>query len=200
MAVTRDILFNINDAAKNAGKASIPTSAAWDAGVVFNRTNGIPIDKWSIFKTYEDAQTYASSNPVAYPGQIVAVVSDDGQSDAYIIMGDGSLKAVGSDVGTQSEMTGATSDQDGSGGAVPAPKATEEGHFLRGDGTWDKLDPKDVWVNDNETLLNFIPIILTRDDYNKLARGETITLNGQPISYEPDRIYMIIKSTVNEEG
>ena len=54
-----------------------------------------------------------------------------------------------------------------------------------------------------ETLLNYIPIILTQDEYNTLVDGGTITLNGQDVSYEENRIYMIKKSveiSAEEEG
>lgn len=88
MAVNRNKLFS-----------GIENGAAWDAGVVFNRTNGIPIDKWSVFKTYDDAVVYASSNPVAYPGQLIAVVPETGDPDIYVILENGSLKLVGQ--GTQ---------------------------------------------------------------------------------------------------
>lgn len=52
------------------------------------------------------------------------------------------------------------------------------------------MDAQDVDVN-GETLLNFIPIILTQTEYDTLLAGETITLNGKEISYEENRIYMI---------
>lgn len=81
MAVTRTKLFD-----------TIANGAAWDAGVVFNRTNGIPIDKFSVFTSYDEARTYASSNPVAYPGQVIAVVPEDGETIGYIIQTDGTLK------------------------------------------------------------------------------------------------------------
>ena len=85
MAVSRDKMFN-----------AIENGAAWDAGVVFNRTNGIPIDKFSVFKTKEAADRYAASSPVSYPGQYVAVVPDDGEVVGYIIRKDGTLKELGS--------------------------------------------------------------------------------------------------------
>lgn len=80
MAVTREKLFD-----------TIANGAAWDAGVVFNRTNGIPIDKFSVFQTYELAAQYALTNPVAYPGQIIAVVPETGETTGYIILADGTL-------------------------------------------------------------------------------------------------------------
>ncbi len=84
MAVNREKLFD-----------SISNGAAWDAGVVFNRTNGIPIDKYSVFETYEAASDYALNNPVAYPGQYIAVVSEDNTVQAYIIGTDGKLEEFG---------------------------------------------------------------------------------------------------------
>lgn len=84
MAVNRDILFD-----------GITNGAAWDAGVVFNRTNGIPIDKYSVFETDKAASDYALNNPVAYPGQYVAVVAENGTVQAYIIGTDGSLEEFG---------------------------------------------------------------------------------------------------------
>jgi hypothetical protein len=98
MAVTRDILFNINDAAKNAGTVSIPTSAAWNAGVVFNRTNAIPIDKFSVFDSYGAAESYALTSPIAYPGQLIAVVPENDRARGYIILADGTIKELGVDI------------------------------------------------------------------------------------------------------
>lgn len=84
MAVTRDKLFN-----------GILNGAAWDAGVVFNRTNGLPIDKFSVFESYESASDYAANNPVSYPGQLIAVVPEVGDVVGYIISVTGQLKAIG---------------------------------------------------------------------------------------------------------
>lgn len=44
---------------------------------------------------------------------------------------------------TVSEMVGATDSSDGAAGLVPAPKAGEEGYFLRGDGSWAAIEIKD---------------------------------------------------------
>ena len=56
-------------------------------GIPFNYTRGnpIPLDSWSLFMTLTAAQTYATTNPVSYPGQVVSVV--EGQTaNAYIIV------------------------------------------------------------------------------------------------------------------
>lgn len=90
MAVERTKLFD-----------SIANGAAWDAGVVFNRTNSIPLDKFSVFDSYEMAVLYAATNPVAYPGQLIAVVPEDTEKDpakGYIILANGTIKELGADI------------------------------------------------------------------------------------------------------
>jgi hypothetical protein len=59
-----------------------------------------------------------------------------------------------------------------------------------GTGDFPLVRAKDVDVN-GETLLNYIPVILTQEEYDILVGGGTITLNGQEITYEENRIYMI---------
>lgn len=76
----------------------IANGAAWDAGVVFNRTNALPLDKYSVFKSVDEATTYASTNAVAYPGQVIAVVPEAGVVDLYKIEANGSISKVGGDV------------------------------------------------------------------------------------------------------
>lgn len=44
-----------------------------DAGVPFNRTNAVPLDKHSIFASKVDAVSYATLSATAYPGQVIAV-------------------------------------------------------------------------------------------------------------------------------
>lgn len=85
MAVTPNKLFD-----------TITNGAAWDAGVVFNRTNAIPIDKFSVFNTQEAAETYAKTNPVAYPGQFIAVVTAD-KVTPYVISVTGELQTINND-------------------------------------------------------------------------------------------------------
>ena len=71
---------------------NLKKGAKWDIGVSINRTNPLPLDQYSIFKSLEALQTYATSNAVAYPGQIVAVLATGGTeeeptytAEAYII-------------------------------------------------------------------------------------------------------------------
>ena len=68
---------------------ALENGAKWDIGVAINRTNPVPIDANSVFKTLTELQTYAETNPVAHPGQLVAVV-DESETAAYIINTTGS--------------------------------------------------------------------------------------------------------------
>lgn len=61
-----------------------PKAAMWSAGVAFNRSNPLPLDKWSVFQNMTEANAYAESNAVAYPGQLIAVY-DNGKMSAYVL-------------------------------------------------------------------------------------------------------------------
>lgn len=63
-----------------------------------SRQYGAPIDKFSVFYDLSSAQTYATSNPLAYVGQIITVVDESNKSaKAYLIKDtDGNLEEVGS--------------------------------------------------------------------------------------------------------
>lgn len=74
MSITNDFFDALND----------PKAALWSAGVAFNRSNPLPLDKWSVFESMDDAVVYASSNAVAYPGQIIAVHENNSMS-AYVL-------------------------------------------------------------------------------------------------------------------
>lgn len=50
----------------------------------YNRVNPTPLDKSSVFMSLAEAEDYAANSPIAYPGQIVAVVLSD-KVDVYKI-------------------------------------------------------------------------------------------------------------------
>lgn len=56
----------------------------WSAGVAFKRAAPLPLDRYSVFASKTDAETYASENAVAYPGQILAVVEETATTVYYI--------------------------------------------------------------------------------------------------------------------
>lgn len=87
MSITNTFFEQLND----------PKAALWSAGVAFNRSNPLPLDKWSVFESMQAATVYAESNAVAYPGQIVAVY-DNNVMAAYILVESGdslALEAIG---------------------------------------------------------------------------------------------------------
>ena len=63
--------------------ADLAGGASWAAGVSFQRSNPLPIDKYSVFESLTKAQEY-TSNAVAYPGQLITV-AEGGKMVAYVL-------------------------------------------------------------------------------------------------------------------
>ena len=82
MATNKDILFD-----------KTLNGSFWNAGVTFERTNPVPLEKYSIFKTLADAQDYAKNNAVSYLGQIITVIGGEQTYSAWSF-DDGSAHAV----------------------------------------------------------------------------------------------------------
>ena len=57
-------------------KYNFKDGAKWDLPVYLNRQNPIPLDGTSIYNSYAEAEAYATSDPKAYPGQIISVVTE----------------------------------------------------------------------------------------------------------------------------
>ena len=79
--MTREEFFNkLNNGAK------------WDVGVAINRTNPVPLDANSVFESFDALTTYATTNALAYPGQVVSVLGES-EIAAYLIKttGEGAL-------------------------------------------------------------------------------------------------------------
>ncbi len=74
--------------------------ARWDVGVSINRSNSLPLDANSVFDSLEAAQNYAAGTPAegtlanAYPGQVLAVVTD-AETIIYYIDANMTLQPVG---------------------------------------------------------------------------------------------------------
>ena len=74
--------------------------ARWDVGVSINRSNSLPLDANSVFASLEAAQNYAAGNPAegtlanAYPGQVLAVVTD-AKTVIYYIDANMTLQPIG---------------------------------------------------------------------------------------------------------
>ena len=62
---------------------SLQKGAKWDVGVSINRTNPLPLDQYSVFKSEDDLDAYIKG-AFAYPGQLVAVVEEEGTAIYYL--------------------------------------------------------------------------------------------------------------------
>lgn len=71
--MTREEFFN-----------KLNTGAKWDVGVAIARTNPLPLDANEIFDSIASMEAYIKSNALAYPGQIVVVLSET-ETAAYLI-------------------------------------------------------------------------------------------------------------------
>ena len=61
----------------NNNKFKLEGFASWDLPVYMHRQNPVPLDETSVFTSFEAAQQYASDEQrMAYPGQIISVVTD----------------------------------------------------------------------------------------------------------------------------
>lgn len=83
-------------------------AALWDVAVSINRTNPLPLDSNGVFFSMEDAEEYVSNSPVAYAGQLLAVVGEDKTEvffTAYDENGDLELKSLGSAAGSVDEKS-----------------------------------------------------------------------------------------------
>ena len=77
----------------------LDTGATWSAGVAFKRAAALPLERYEVHKSYEDAVDYATNNAVAYPGQVIAVVETEGTTEKikiYYIDESKNLQEVGS--------------------------------------------------------------------------------------------------------
>lgn len=52
--------------------------------MAFSRQDGFPLDKTSVYGSYALAQSYAQTSPLAYVGQVLAVV-ENGEAKQYQI-------------------------------------------------------------------------------------------------------------------
>lgn len=57
-------------------------------------------------------------------------------------------------------------------------------------GTFWVAEAKDIEAN-GESLGNYIPIILTPEEYNALLDGEEVEYEGEKITFDEEKIYLI---------
>lgn len=72
-----------------------------------SRQDAFPLDKSSVFYSMEDAQSYAQTSPLAYVGQVIAVVEGGASTVCQIKNAAGDLEILGADgvrVATDAEV------------------------------------------------------------------------------------------------
>lgn len=149
-------------------------------------------DKNTLYFISEKGSEYGTlylGNKVIAGGEVPEKITLDSLKDVAINKGleDGSLLVY--DIDTNSwinlpmeealqkitnVMTGATADEDGSIGLVPAPKAGQQEYFLKGDGTWAKPDGKkadvfEAFLNTGESHEEAIARVV---DAERLSAGD----------------------------
>lgn len=62
---------------------ALTNGAKWDVGVSINRTNPLPLDQYSVFKTETELDAYIGG-AFAYPGQIIALVDENATTIYYL--------------------------------------------------------------------------------------------------------------------
>ena len=90
---------------------SLAKGAKWDVGVSINRTNPLPLDQYSVFKSETDLDAYIAG-AFAYPGQILAVVGES-ETVIYYLDQDKVKQEVGSMPGVDGKSIKIETDADG---------------------------------------------------------------------------------------
>ena len=116
-----------------------------------SRQDAFPLDKSSLWFDKGEAESYASTSPLAYPGQVISVVNEEeSKVDTYKIEVDGSLSAVGGGVSAIVQVKNpATSDWQYEVGQMWINSTDKSIWFLAAtsdsNGTWKKMvTPEDL--------------------------------------------------------
>jgi hypothetical protein len=72
---------------------ALANGAKWDVGVSINRTNPLPLDQYSVFKTETELNNYVAG-AFSYPGQVIALV-DEAATTIYYLDQNKELQHVG---------------------------------------------------------------------------------------------------------
>lgn len=166
----------------------------------FNYASQQPLDDREVVQSHEDLDALVSSYS-SYKGMRVYVVDDQ---KSYELSANNTWTPIATETYVTQmieeiepkpipDVEGATESEEGERGLVPAPVIDDRSKYLKGSGKWEDIHASEVHVN-NKTLLDYLPVILTQNDYEKLLNGETIEVSGETIEFEENRIYMIVQS------
>lgn len=158
---------------------ALTNGAKWDVGVSINRTNPLPLDQYSVFKTETELDAYIGG-AFAYPGQIIALVDENATTIYYL-----DQNKVKQPVGIIPEGDGKTIEVSATGaisllGGVNAANGTLP--MIGDDGklTWKTLE--DIGAGDGNDNTTY--------QFTLGADGKSFSIktlfNGQPIKGEDD--------------
>ena len=151
----------------------LSTKVTWSAGVAFERSNALPIDKYSVFESLTAAENYIATSGVAYPGQVIAVQGETaGEFSVYYIDGNGSLQQVGKS--TEGDEASIHLDENGKLSLFGFANA-ETGAQLSKD-----ADGKLVWAKPStDTIDGMQTTIANLEDRVESTEGKITTAEGK---------------------
>jgi hypothetical protein len=158
---------------------ALTNGAKWDVGVSINRTNPLPLDQYSVFKTETELDAYIGG-AFAYPGQIIALVDENATTIYYL-----DQNKVKQPVGIIPEGDGKTIEVSATGaisllGGVNAANGTLPMVGDDGKLTWKTLEDIGAGDGNDNTTYQF-----TLGEDGKSFSIKTL-FNGQPIKGEDD--------------
>ena len=109
---------------------NLASGATWAAGVAFQRSNPLPLDKYSVFQSEADLITYVTTNAVAYPGQIVAVYNAEAEAMAAYVISSVGENGTYIPVGTETVIDGVSVKENADGALEVAGFADADGLTL----------------------------------------------------------------------
>ena len=152
----------------------------------FKRQGAFPLEAYSVFYNKTEAEEYASSNPIAYVGQILTVISteEDGSTKVThysIINENGDLQEVASEISIDDVLTNEITDQVKYTAAADSVRYGVRRKLYNDDGSLNNIGTCERIWNDFTDVLNIYP-------YNEMKQCKIRYSDGLPIieGYEDD--------------
>lgn len=159
---------------------ALTNGAKWDVGVSINRTNPLPLDQYSVFKTETELNEYIAG-AFSYPGQIIALVDENATTIYYLdqnkekqpvgVIPEGDDKTIEVSAAGAISLLGAAGAENGT-----LPMIGEDGKL-----TWKTLEDIGAGDGNDNTTYQF-----TLGEDGKSFSIKTL-FNGQPIKGEDDK-------------
>lgn len=162
--------------------ASLEAGAKWDVGVVINRTNGLPLDLNSVFKSQEALDTYVN-DVLAYPGQVVALVKEN-ETIMYYIDQNKQLQEIGANLTADGNSVVIDDNGKISLANLPTDGKTYNAVFANGKLTW--VEPSATTVEGLDTRLSAAEGAIEDLNEQVAELGKAFEFKGEADSYNND--------------